>query len=110
MKKRRVSGVRPERTMQAMALIEVLKTVEEKFTRQEYSVLSMLLQKKSKLCTRDDIGDILWGNDSYEKYSDWAIDQLMSKLRKKLTDLGVKEKLVTVRGKGYKLLSPATNK
>lgn len=80
-------------------------TVEEKFTRQEYVTLSMFLENAGKLRTRDDIGDVLWGKESYEKYSDWAIDQLMSKLRKKLKDLGVASKLVTVRGKGYKLIS-----
>jgi hypothetical protein len=79
-------------------------TVEEKFTRQEYSVLRMFLEDAGKLKSRDDIGDILWGKESYEKYSDWAIDQLMSKLRRKLVALGVSDRVVTVRGKGYKLI------
>lgn len=83
------------------------KTVEEKFTRQEYSILNMFL-KNDKLYSRDDIGAVLWGKDSYERYSDWAIDQLISKLRKKLLSLGTKDKVVTVRGKGYKLLRSAS--
>ena len=52
----------------------------------------------------DEIGEALWGKDSYDKYSDWAIDQLISKLRKKLETLGFKNVLKTVRGKGYKLV------
>ncbi|KKR29774.1 hypothetical protein A2715_00825 [Candidatus Woesebacteria bacterium RIFCSPHIGHO2_01_FULL_39_32] len=80
------------------------KTVEERFTRQEYSILTAFLQNEGKLLTRDDAGAVLWGKESYEKYSDWAIDQLISKLRKKLNELGVKDKLSTVRGKGYKYI------
>ena len=78
--------------------------VEEKFTRQEYSILAIFLQDSNKLKTRDDIGEALWGKNSYEKYSDWAIDQLISKLRKKLKTLSIKTEIVTIRGRGYKLL------
>jgi DNA-binding winged helix-turn-helix (wHTH) protein len=83
------------------------RTIEEHFTRQEYSVLVALLQKANKLQSRDDVGAAIWGKDSYEKYSDWAIDQLISKLRKKLESLKIKDRLVTLRGKGYKLIQPA---
>jgi len=83
------------------------QTIEEKFSRQEYSVLKMFLEDTGKLKSRDDIGDILWGKESYEKYSDWAIDQLVCKLRKKLSALRVKDKLITVRRKGYKYIKPA---
>lgn len=81
------------------------KPIEEYLSRQEDNVLTMLIKKKGRLCTRDDIGGALWGEDSYEKYSDWAIDQLISKLRKKLKQLGVKDGLKTIRGRGYKLIA-----
>lgn len=81
------------------------RTIEEEFTRQEYDVLSFLLREPNKLRTRDEIGNVLWGEDSYDKFSNWAIDQLMSQLRKKLERLGVgKKKLATIRGRGYKFL------
>ncbi|MDP2860497.1 MAG: winged helix-turn-helix domain-containing protein, partial [bacterium] len=77
---------------------------EEKFTPQEYEVLRFLLKEPNKLRSRDEIGDAIWGKDAYDRYSDWAIDQLISKLRKKLLKLGVKKSsLVTVRGRGYKI-------
>lgn len=83
------------------------RPIEEKFTRQEYEVLTFLLTEPNKLRSRDEIGEILWGEDSYEKYSDWAIDQLVSKLRKKLGQLDVgKNVVVTVRGRGYKFVVP----
>lgn len=80
------------------------KTVEEQFTRQEYSILSLFLKNPDKLLSRDDIGAVLWGESSYEKYSDWAIDQLMSKLRKKLKQIGSNIDIVTLRGRGYKFV------
>lgn len=78
-------------------------SVEDKFTRQEYEILRFLLSDPTKLRSRDEIGEAMWGKQSYEKYSDWAIDQVMSKIRKKLKVLGAGESLVTVRGRGYKL-------
>jgi len=76
--------------------------IEESFTRQEYSILVLFLKNPGKVLTRDDIGAVLWGESSYEKYSDWAIDQLMSKLRKKLKQIGLDVDISTLRGRGYK--------
>ena len=78
--------------------------VEEKFTRQEYEILRFFLKDPSKLRTREEIGEAMWGKESYDKYSDWAIDQIMSKIRKKLQILGANKVLATVRGRGYKLI------
>lgn len=77
--------------------------VEDKFTKQEYEVLRFLLNDPEKLRSRDEIGEAMWGKLTDEKYSDWAIDQAMSKIRKKLKNLGADNYLVTVRGRGYKL-------
>ncbi len=88
----------------ANAIIIAGKPIDEQLTRQEYEILGFFLKQPNKLHSRDTIAEALWGKESYEKYSDWAIDQLMSKLRKKLGKLGLEEKiLVTVRGRGYKL-------
>lgn len=81
--------------------------MEEKFTRQEYEVLNFLLSDPEKLRSRDEIGEAMWGKLAYEKYSDWAIDQAMSKIRKKLKGIGADKYLVTVRGRGYKLATSA---
>lgn len=80
--------------------------IDEKFTHQEHEVLVLFLMKKDIIVKREEVGDILWGKESYDKYSDWAIDQLMSKLRKKLGVLGSKSTIATLRGRGYKLLIP----
>lgn len=77
--------------------------VEDKFTRQEYEILRFFLAEPDKLRSRDEIGEAMWGKLAYDKYSDWAIDQVMSKIRKKLDLLGAGNSLTTVRGRGYKL-------
>lgn len=88
----------------AGAILYKGRTVEEKFTRQEYLVLSEFIKVPNILVTRDNVGEVLWGKEMYEKYSDWALDQLISKLRKKLLALGIKDKIVTIRGRGYKFV------
>jgi hypothetical protein len=75
-----------------------------RFTNQEQETLKLLIDKKNILVTRDDIAEALWGKKSYEKYSDWAIDQLVSMLRKKLSQLNTVDKIQTIRGKGIILL------
>lgn len=80
------------------------ENIEEKFTRQEYEILSFFLKEPNKLRSRDEISEAMWGKEAYEKYSDWAIDQIMSKIRRKLHSLGAGKFLVTVRGRGYKLV------
>lgn len=80
-------------------------SIEDKFSNQEYKVIKYFLSDPRKLRTREEIGEVLWGEESYEKYSDWAIDQLVSKLRKKLKKMGTSSSLTTLRGRGYKLTS-----
>jgi len=45
----------------------------------------------------------LWPNDTEDKYSDWAIDQVMAKIRKKLGDVGENRLIRTIKGKGMML-------
>jgi len=79
------------------------RPIEEKFTRQEYELLTYFLKDPDKVHSRDEIAEAIWGKESYEKYSDWAIDQIISKLRKKLGELGLNDNTITtVRGRGYK--------
>lgn len=82
------------------------KPAKEKITLQEYHLLSTFLGKPNVILSRDDIGQTLWGEKSYDKYSDWAIDQTISQLRKKISLLGIPPKnLQTIRGRGYRWIS-----
>jgi DNA-binding winged helix-turn-helix (wHTH) protein len=73
------------------------------FTKQEYTTLRLLLQKRV-VVTRDEIANILWGEECEEKFSVWAIEQVIMRIRKKLDDIGSDSKLIkTVRNIGYKI-------
>ena len=74
----------------------------EKLTRQEYQLLSNLIENPRNMLTFDEIADILWPNG--EDYSLWAITKLIERLRKKLSQNGISPHLIqTKRKKGYSL-------
>ncbi|MBI4058533.1 winged helix-turn-helix transcriptional regulator [Candidatus Gottesmanbacteria bacterium] len=75
-------------------------TVHKIFSRKEYRALKLLVAKKNQIVTRDEIGKSLWQDDT--EYSDWAIDQLICRLRKRFMELSLSPKIIrSVRGKGY---------
>lgn len=78
------------------------RPVEIGLTGKEYDLLAAFLKNTSQLISREKIADILWGKDSFEKYSDWAIDQLIYSLRNKLAAIHKDHLLKTIRGQGYK--------
>lgn len=85
--------------------------IKEKLTLQEYHLLSAFLEKPGLVYSRDDIADTLWGKESYDKYSDWAIDQIISRLRKTLSNLGISpSNLQTIRKRGYRWLGENAGK
>lgn len=51
----------------------------------EQKLLYEFLKTPQKIISREKIGTILWGKQNEEKYSDWALDQYVSRLRKKLS-------------------------
>lgn len=76
------------------------ESYDEQLSEREFELLSLFVQKVNKVVSRDDVADILWKSQSVKKYSDWAIDQTISRLRKKLPDTVV---IKTVKGRGFKL-------
>lgn len=76
--------------------------VTEIFSEQERDVFVLLHNYVGRPVDREQIAEVLWNEDIDEKYSPWAIEQLMRRLRKKLINLGLpKKSIMTVRGKGY---------
>lgn len=71
-------------------------------TRKESALLTYLNDKKSEICTRDELIGVVW--PEFEDISDWALDQLVSRLRKKLDVLDGGMHIVTNRGQGYQLV------
>lgn len=79
------------------------RALDELLTPQELSIFKLLWLKRNQIVTRDQIAQSLWGQDSYDKYSDWAIDKVMMRIRKKIGDTRTKRVIQAVKGKGIKL-------
>lgn len=70
------------------------------FSPSERDILTSL-DAVSGIISKEDMGTIIWKNKVKEKYSEWALDQRIARLRKKIMDLGYKIDIQTIYGKGY---------
>ena len=77
------------------------KNLETLLSVQEFDVFKLLLEKRGEVVSRDSVAEALWGDNWQDKYSDWAIDQMVSRIRKKIGDRTSKALIKTIRGKGF---------
>lgn len=70
-------------------------------TAKELLVLRALEYHQGKTVTREEIASIMWGEEWENKYSDWAIDKLMSNMRKKLEGSNYAKSIKVLKGKGF---------
>lgn len=76
--------------------------VSNHFSYKERRILYELWQNQNKPVNRERISEVYWQDQAEEQYSDWAIDQTISRLRKKFIKLGVSSDLIiTIRNIGY---------
>lgn len=75
------------------------------FSKSQRKVIEYLKEHTGALVTKDDLAKILWGEDWADRYSDWAIDQLISTLREKLAAAKHDGRIVTKKGEGIIFLS-----
>ena len=71
-------------------------------TKNEMIIFTYLLNKRKEIVTRDELMTDLWNTGEY--INDNALTVNISRLRTKLNDLGIKNKLETRKGQGYILL------
>ncbi|MBN2613485.1 MAG: response regulator transcription factor [Bacteroidales bacterium] len=69
---------------------------EYQLPRKEFKLLTLLTSRPSRVFTRNEIFDHLWGSEN--GVSDRTIDVYVRKLRERIGD----DKIVTVKGVGYK--------
>lgn len=73
-------------------------------TRREQDLYAILTQKK--FISRDELVEIVWGKSKIGKISNNAIDQLISRMRKKFVNAGYsKNYIYSVKGKGLGIVS-----
>lgn len=78
--------------------------IDKMFSKKEHRVLKGLLESAKEVISRDRIAGWVWPTKTQEQYSDWAIDQTIARLRKRLSDLNLSPDVIkSVRGKGYLL-------
>lgn len=71
------------------------------FSHAEKQIFAYLITHADELITRDTLASLMWGRRVNLKYSDWAIDSTLSRLRKKIVQFGLsKERLQTKKGQG----------
>ena len=70
-------------------------------TKNEYNILRFLCSHKKEVVSRDEIMDFLW--ESEEFIDDNTLNVNIKRLRVKLEELGLKDKIETRRGQGYLL-------
>ena len=82
------------------------KSCSHIFTLQEFKIISHLLKQKGAVVSRDEVANVLWGEDALDKYSDWTIDKTISTIRKKLNNIGfASSKLITLKKRGFSFSS-----
>lgn len=71
------------------------------FSKTEIKSLKTLVENESEIVTKEELGYVVWGKEVDEKYSPWAIDQIIFRLRSKLEKLNIYGEIKTIHGKGY---------
>jgi hypothetical protein len=70
-------------------------------TSAEMGIIELLRKNIGRSTSRDQIAQSLWGADWEDKYSDWAIDQAIHRLRSKLRDSSSPYSIHTKKGIGF---------
>jgi hypothetical protein len=77
----------------------------QNLTRLEFRLLLLLYGRLNKICDKYSIVEAVWGEEYVDEVYDSAIEKLVSRLRKKIApDPSNPRYIITVRGRGYKLV------
>jgi len=68
-------------------------------TKNELKILSCLIKNKGKIVSRDDLMDFMWNADVFVDDNNLSVN--VTRLRKKLEGVGMKDSIETRRGLGY---------
>jgi pSer/pThr/pTyr-binding forkhead associated (FHA) protein len=73
----------------------------------EYLLLAYLYERRCQVCSKDDIGRVVWPEYEAGGIFDYQIENLVRRLRTRIEfDPANPQLLFTVRGLGYKLMTP----
>jgi cholera toxin transcriptional activator len=81
-----------------------------KLHAQPFQLLVMLLERPSKVVTRDEMRRRLWGEDTFVDF-DHGLSSAVNKIREALQDSASRPRYVeTISGKGYRFIAPVAAK
>lgn len=72
----------------------------------QYRLLELLYINNGRVCTREEVVNVVWPEAMGEGVSEQAIDALVRRLRDRLNDVDEHQFVVTVRGHGFRLDNP----
>lgn len=75
------------------------KGMTAELTKNELKILSCMIRNKGKIVSRDELMDFMWNSDIFVDDNNLSVN--VTRLRKKLEGLGMKENIETRRGLGY---------
>lgn len=79
--------------------IAICNDLEIELTKNEFRILTHLIQKGGSIVTREDLIEDLWQSDEF--VDDNTLTVNINRLRHKLTEIGAKDFINTKRGQGY---------
>lgn len=75
-------------------------SIDSALSKHEKQALVCILSGQGKKVSRETLGFAIWGGEG--DFTDWALDQLVRRLRRKLTSFGIPKSFIqTLKGKGY---------
>ena len=76
-------------------------SAKQKLSPNEAAALAVLEAKQGMVVSRDELADGIWKDQAAEKYSDWAIDQIIHRLRRKTAGDHQRAQIEVERGRGF---------
>ena len=76
-----------------------MEGVEVELTKNEFFILTVLVQSKDEIVSRDELIRKLWDDERF--VNDNTLTVNITRLRQKLVDFGLEEAIVTKKGLGY---------
>ena len=74
-------------------------------SRQERRVFSRLQLHLNTIINREELAEAIWGKEWEDKYSEWAIDKLVQRLRDKILQSRLPFKIMTKRKQGFMMIT-----
>lgn len=84
--------------------------IEQEFSKAQSMIIKLLLSRNGYTVSYDEIADVIWKQENIDKYSIWAINKHIQRIKTKIAHLNIYDSsIVTIRGRGYMLVDLKKN-